>query len=219
MPDKELNICGPSILDAMSSEFATTDALVRVNSSGDVVADVGITAPVTEALKWWWGDADGKVDPRTDAELLALVGGTSETLVMGTIELGHATDTTLARSAAGVMSVEGVPLFPNIPMNSLSAAKTFTVAEMNQAWYHPSADTSARTWTIDSNTNAPAPVGNFITFVNDTSGGVITIAITSDTLVWAGTGGTGSRALAANGIATAVKMTSTRWMISGTGLT
>jgi len=55
--------------------------------------------------------------------------------------------------------------------------------------------------------------------VNDASGGVITIAITSDTLVLAGAGTTGSRTLAANGVATAIKMTSTRWMISGTNLT
>jgi hypothetical protein len=47
----------------------------------------------------------------------------------------------------------------------------------------------------------------------------MTIAITSDTLVLAGAGTTGSRTLAASGIATAVKMTSTRWMINGTGLT
>jgi hypothetical protein len=35
----------------------------------------------------------------------------------------------------------------------------------------------------------------------------------------AGDGSTGSRTLAANGIATAVKVTSTEWLISGTGLT
>jgi hypothetical protein len=35
----------------------------------------------------------------------------------------------------------------------------------------------------------------------------------------AGDGSTGSRTLAANGIATAVKVTSTEWLINGTGLT
>ncbi len=49
--------------------------------------------------------------------------------------------------------------------------------------------------------------------------GVITIAITSDTLVFAGDGTIGSRTLAASGMATAVKITSTRWIISGSGLT
>jgi hypothetical protein len=35
----------------------------------------------------------------------------------------------------------------------------------------------------------------------------------------AGAGTTGSRTLAANGVATAIKITSTEWIISGTGLT
>ena len=62
-------------------------------------------------------------------------------------------------------------------------------------------------------------LGTAITFINDTSAGVVTIAITTDTLVFAGAGTTGSRTLAANGMATAIKIGTTRWMISGTGLT
>jgi len=48
---------------------------------------------------------------------------------------------------------------------------------------------------------------------------VVTIAITSDTMYLAGTGTTGSRSLAQYGMATAIKMTSTTWIISGNGLT
>jgi hypothetical protein len=48
---------------------------------------------------------------------------------------------------------------------------------------------------------------------------VVTIAITTDTLYLAGTGTTGSRSLAQYGMATAIKLTSTTWLISGTGLT
>lgn len=107
----------------------------------------------------------------------------------------------------------------NIPQNSQSAAYTSVLADGGKHIYHPGADTTARTWTIDSNANVAYPIGTAITFVNDTSGGVITIAITSDTLVLAGAGTTGSRTLAANGVATAIKMTTTRWIISGTGLT
>lgn len=107
----------------------------------------------------------------------------------------------------------------NIPQNSQSANYTTVLADSGKHLYHPSADTSARTWTIDSNANVAYAIGTAITFVNDTSGGVITIAITSDTLVLAGAGTTGSRSLAANGVATAIKITSTRWIISGTGLT
>lgn len=106
-----------------------------------------------------------------------------------------------------------------IPQNSQSADYTTVLTDSGKHIYHPSADTDPRTWTIDSNANVPYPIGTAITFVNDSSAGVITIAITDDTIVLAGAGTTGSRTLAANGIATAVKITSTRWIISGTGLT
>lgn len=114
---------------------------------------------------------------------------------------------------------DGTWKFSYLPQNSKSAAYTTVLADGGGHIYHPGADTTARIWTIDSNANVAYPIGTAITFVNDTSAGVITISIASDTLVLAGAGSTGSRTLAANGIATAVKMTSTRWMISGTGLT
>ncbi len=72
---------------------------------------------------------------------------------------------------------------------------------------------------IDSNANVAYPIGTAITFINQASAGVMTIAITSDTMRLAGAGTTGSRTLAANGVATAIKVTSTEWIISGTGLT
>jgi len=107
----------------------------------------------------------------------------------------------------------------NIPQNSQSAAYTLVLSDSGKHIYHPSADTTARTWTIPANSSVAFPIGTAITFVNDTSAGTITISITSDTLVLAGTGTTGSRTLAASGMATAIKITSTRWMISGSGLT
>lgn len=136
------------------------------------------------------------------------------------IELWHASDTTISRVSAGKISVEWVNVWnEGILQNSQSANYTTVLTDAGKHIYHPSSDTTARTWTIDSNANVAYPIGTAITFINDTSGGTITIAITSDTLVLAGAGTTGSRTLAANGIATAVKVTSTRWIISGTNLT
>jgi hypothetical protein len=106
-----------------------------------------------------------------------------------------------------------------IPQNSQSADYTLVLTDSGKHIYHPGADTDPRTWTIPADASVAFPLGTAVTFVNDTSAGAVTIAITSDTLVLAGAGTTGSRTLAANGIATAVKITSTRWMISGTGLT
>jgi hypothetical protein len=107
----------------------------------------------------------------------------------------------------------------DIPQNSQSTAYTTVLADGGKHILHPSADTTARIFTIASNASVAYPVGTAITFVNQASAGVLTIAITSDTMRLAGAGTTGSRTLAANGIATALKLTSTEWIISGTGLT
>lgn len=106
-----------------------------------------------------------------------------------------------------------------IPQNSNSANYTTVLSDAGKHILHPSADTTARTFTIDSNANVAYPIGTALTFVNQNAGGVITIAITTDTMRLAGAGTTGSRTLAANGIATAIKLTSTEWLINGTGLT
>lgn len=145
--------------------------------------------------------------------------GTSNAFTAGTIELGAASDTTISRDSAGVIAVEGVPLFSNIPQNSKSAAYTLVLSDAQKHIFHPSADTTARIWTIPANSSVAFPIGTAVTFVNQNAAGVITIAITTDTMRLAGPGTTGSRTLAANGIATALKVTSTEWLISGTGLT
>lgn len=105
-----------------------------------------------------------------------------------------------------------------VPQNSQSAAYTLVLADAGRHIFHPSADTTARTWTIPANTTVAFPIGTAVTFINQNGAGVITIAITSDTMRLAGAGTTGSRTLAANGIATAIKVTATEWLISGTGL-
>lgn len=109
--------------------------------------------------------------------------------------------------------------YKNIPQNSNSAAYTLVLADSGKHILHPSADTTARTFTIPANVSVAFELGTAITFVNQNGAGVITIAITSDTMRLAGAGTTGSRTLAANGVATAIKLTTTEWIISGTGLT
>jgi len=110
-----------------------------------------------------------------------------------------------------------IPAAPiTVEQNSKSAAYTTVMSDANKHILHPTADNNARTFTIDSNANVPYPIGTTITFVNQIN--TVTIAITSNTLTLAGAGTTGSRTLAANGMATALKIGSTSWIISGTGL-
>jgi len=107
----------------------------------------------------------------------------------------------------------------NIPQNSQSAAYTLVITDAGKHILHPSADTTARVFTIPANSSVAFPIGTAVTFVNQASGGIVTISITTDTMRLAGAGTTGSRTLAANGVATAIKLTATEWIISGTGLT
>jgi hypothetical protein len=113
-------------------------------------------------------------------------------------------------------TISGITL---IPQNSQSGAYTTVLADGGKHLLHPSADTTARTFTIASNASVAYPVGTAITFVNQNAAGVLTIAIATDTMRLAGAGTTGSRTLAANGVATALKIATAEWVISGTGLT
>jgi len=167
--------------------------------------------------------ATGDLGPKTNANLTynsntgAFSLGTSAAFTTGTIELGAASDTTISRDSAGVIAVEGVPIFSNIPQNSQSTAYTAVLADAQKHILHPTADNNARTFTIPANASVAYPIGTAITFVNQIN--TVTIAINSDTLTLAGAGTTGSRTLAASGVATALKIASTSWIISGTGLT
>jgi hypothetical protein len=107
--------------------------------------------------------------------------------------------------------------FRNTPINSKSAAYTLVLADSGKTILHPTSDNNARTFTIPANSSVAYPLGTVLTFVNLIN--TVTIAITSDTMYLAGDGSTGSRTLAAYGVATAVKVASTTWLISGNGLT
>ena len=72
-------------------------------------------------------------------------------------------------------------------------------------------------WAIPANGTTAFPTATTIVLIN-TSASSQTISITSDTLRWAGVGTTGSRTLAAYGVATIVKVASTEWYITGAGL-
>jgi len=107
--------------------------------------------------------------------------------------------------------------YKGTPLNEQSAAYTLVIGDMGKSIVHPASDNNARTFTIPANGSVAYPVGTTITFINMIN--TLTIAITTDTMYLAGAGTTGSRTLAAYGMATAVKLTSTTWIISGNGLT
>jgi hypothetical protein len=162
-------------------------------ASATTVNKVTLTAPATGSTLTI---ADGKTLTASNSITLAGTDSTTMTFPPASASVGYL----------------------NVPINSQSAAYTTVLADSGKAILHPSGDANARTFTIDSNANVAYALGTAITFINMTSQ-VVTIAITSDTMYLAGTGTTGSRSLAQYGMATAIKMTTTTWLISGNGLT
>lgn len=92
---------------------------------------------------------------------------------------------------------------------------TFVLADANKHYYHT--DAGAHTVTIPANSSIAFSIGTVLGFVNEDGAGDVTIAITTDTLRWQGN--TGSRTLAENGFATAIKVTATLWRLTGDGIT
>ena len=95
---------------------------------------------------------------------------------------------------------------------------TLVSSDFSKHIYREGTATGVSTYTIPANANVAFDIGTPVSFVNDGTGAV-TIAISTDTLIMAATGSTGSRTLPQYGLASALKLTSTRWVISGAGLT
>ena len=153
-----------------------------------------------------------------------LVGrATTDTLTNKTLTSPTLTTPVLGTPSSGTLSnctVDGTNEvgYKNIPQNSQSAAYTLVLGDAGKHIFHPSSDANARTFTIPANSSVAYPIGTAITFINMTAA-VVTIAITTDTMYLSSAGSTGSRSLARYGSATAIKIDSTNWLISGSGLT
>jgi len=164
----------------------------------------------------------------TSGTLAVARGGTGVTTSTGTTNVVLSNSPTLVTPVLGTPSsgtlssctVDGTDAvgFRNVPVNSQSALYTLVLADSGKVILHPSTDANARTFTIPANSSVAYPVGTAITFINMTSQ-VVTIAITTDTMYLSSAGTTGSRNLAQYGSTTAIKITSTNWLISGSGLT
>ena len=142
-------------------------------------------------------------------------------------EIGLTDDGALVVRSGIISTADGSPVsfpdgidyteFGTIPQNLQRTVYTLVLADAGKHIYHPDDDPSARTWTIPANSSVEFEIGHVITFVNHPSAGVVTISC-GDTMWLAGSASTGNRTLAAGGIATAMKVDTTKWVISGSGL-
>ena len=201
-----MRIDNPSLTTPASGVLTNCTGTASGLTAGTVTTNANLTGPITSV-----GNATSIASQTgTGTKFVVDTSPTLVTPLLGTPTSGNLTNCT----ADGTDSVG----FRNIPQNSQSAAYTTVLADAGKHIFHPSGDANARTYTIAANASVAYPIGTAITFINMTSQ-VVTIAITSDTMYLSSAGTTGSRSLAQYGVATAIKMTSTTWIINGSGLT
>jgi hypothetical protein len=219
-------VIGGAIITAdTSGELALQAAGVTkltVNSSGVTLAaalpvasgGTGITSLGSGVATWLGTPTSANLISAVTDETGtgSLVFATSPTLV--TPVLGTPTSGTLSNCTVDGTNSVG---FLNIPQNAQAGSYTLVLADSGKHLFHALGD-GAATYTIPANSSVAYPIGTAVTFVN-MSATSISIAITTDTMYLAKDGTTGTRTLAQYGSATALKLTSTTWLISGSALT
>jgi hypothetical protein len=135
----------------------------------------------------------------------------------GNFKLTGLGDATADTDALNRQTADGRYQTSSISQNAQSGNYTLVLTDANKHIFHSSSAGSGDTYTIPANSSVAFPIGTVVTFVNLASASVA-IAITTDTMTLAGTTSTGSRTVGQNGIAAALKVGTTEWIIGGTGL-
>lgn len=129
--------------------------------------------------------SSGTLTNCTGLPIAGLVASTSTAIGVGTIELGHASDTTIARVSAGVISVEGV----TVP--TISSTSTFTNKRITK---RTGTTTSSATPTINTDNvdfySLTAQAADITSFTTNLSG-----TPTEGQQLWIAITGTASRAI------------------------
>jgi hypothetical protein len=110
-----------------------SNAYVGAQSSTNIITTAGNTQTLTNktltsptmTAPVLGTPASGTLTNATGLPISGLVASTSAALGLGTIELGHATDTTIARASAGVVTIEGVNIVTTSSTDTLTN-KTLT---------------------------------------------------------------------------------------------
>ena len=235
-----------TLIDSADSSAITVTPATRFSSDVTVENDLSVTGRVTiggdliingttttinavtltvDDKNIELGSIASPTDVTADGGGITLKGTTDKTFNyvnstgLWTANIGiAATSFTGLAAAATTASTAASVGYMGIPQSA-----TTTTLVIGDAGKHIYVNTSGQTLTIPAATSVAYPIGTTITFIAGPSASTVTIAITTDTMYLTGTGTTGSRTLAAHGMATAVKVGGTSssgiWYINGSGLT
>lgn len=168
------------------------------------------------------GDGSSNISAATGTDVTTLIGtnavtnatnlngsGTISSTTTASTQSWRDSSTKLATTAYVDSSACGVP------SNTQAASYTCVLSDAGKSIDFTGS--TGQTITIPANASVAYPVGTTLSITNTTANN-LSIAITTDTMRQAGTANTGTRTLSQYGVATARKIASTTWIISGAGL-
>ena len=200
---------GDGVISAIKlRQVAGTEAVVEDAIRDGAVTEDKIGASAVTASKIASAVAGNGLSGGAGTALAVNVDGSTIVINSDSLKVGSPAAGTISTGASGFG-------YMGLPQNaSVTGNYTIVAADAGTHIY----SSATRIITIPANATTAMPVGSTVVFIAG-PGATVTIAITSDTMYLAGFGTVGSRTLAAFGMATAVKITATSWIISGNGLT
>lgn len=195
----------------LNTDLDTIDALFKADGTG---TSVGLNVGAGKVLQMAGSvSANGATLSPTELSYLDGVTSAIQTQLNAKASSGANTDITaldqdVTITATGTIAADTIG-YRGLPQNSQTASYTLALSDAGK---HISITTGGVV--IPANSSIAFPVGTTIVLFNN-SGSTQTLSITTDTLRQAGTTNTGSRTLAAYGLATCVKVASTTWVVSG----
>lgn len=179
-------------VDGASSGLVFTGG--PITSSGDISVDA------TSALAVAYGGTGSQTASGARTNLSAAKSGANTDIT--SLQDG----TTIA--AGGTIAADSIG-YRGLPQLTKTASYTLALTDAGK---HISITTGGII--IPANASIAFPIGTIVTIYNN-SGSTQTLSITTDTLRWAGTASTGSRTIAAYGLATVMKVDTAVWAASG----
>jgi hypothetical protein len=208
------NLVVPSIEKPYIIQNDCADSILVKTAAG-----TGITVPAG-ASTWVYSDGVNVVSALSYAPFIGALDFASVNAVVGTLVTTNLTSTnatTTNLTATTVLDAGTIgaaaPGFRGLPQNAQTGAYTLALTDAGKQ-----VSNTTGGWVIPANASVAFPVGAAVVLFNN-SGSSQTVSITSDTLRLAGTATTGTRTVAQYGLVTCVKVASTTWVISGSGLT